>query len=495
MTVQELDETYRILVASPEVAPFAKTGGLADVAGSLPKALAVMGNDVRVVMPRYRGITDVRTVGDFPVWVGWRKVTAILREGVIRARLNGAEKLVPVYFIDNYHYFDRDNMYMYFDEAERFAFFSRAILEMIRHLGWAPHIIHCNDWQTGPVPLLLREQYSRDPFYQGTASVFTIHNLQYQGNYPRETLHLLGLGDEYFTPERIEFYGDVSFMKAGILYADVINTVSKTYAKEIQTPEYGQRMDGVLRARSKDLHGILNGLNYHEFNPETDARIYRNYGLGNIEDKKENKYALQRDMNLPSSTAPLLGVVSRLVDQKGLDLIADAMDEMMGMDLQFVLLGTGDPYYENLFRSLRQRYPDKIAVEIGFNVVLAQRIYAGCDMFLMPSRFEPGGLGQLIAMRYGTIPIVRSTGGLADTVTNYEPERQVGNGFTFAEYSSDALLDTIRRAMDVYRDKRRWTALVENVMRHDFSWNRSAAEYMGLYGIARNKLEAVPVPA
>ncbi len=495
MTVQELDETYRILIASPEVAPFAKTGGLADVAGSLPKALAAMGNDVRVVMPRYRWVTEARTVGDFPVSVGPRKETAVLREGVIRARLNGAERLVPVYFIDNYHYFDRDNMYMYYDEAERFAFFSRAILEMIRHLGWAPHVIHCNDWQTGPVPLLLREHYSRDPLYQGIATVFTIHNLQYQGNYPRETLSLLGLGDEYFSPERIEFYGDISFMKAGIVYSDVLNTVSKTYAKEIQTPEYGQRMEGILRARGRDLHGILNGLNYHEFNPETDARIYRNYGLGNLEDKKENKYALQRDMNLPVSDAPLLGVVSRLVDQKGLDLIADAMGEMVRMDLQLVLLGTGDPRYEEIFRSLRAAYPDKVAVEIGFNVVLAQRIYAGCDMFLMPSRFEPGGLGQLISMRYGTIPVVRSTGGLADTVTNYEPERHVGNGFTFAEYSTEALLDAVGRAVGAYKDRRRWLGLVENAMRHDFSWARSAAEYMGLYGIARNKLEAAQVPA
>ncbi len=495
MTIQELDETYRILIASPEVAPFAKTGGLADVAGSLPKALAAMGNDVRVVMPRYRGVTDVRTVGDFPVPVGGRRATAILREGVIRARLDGSEKLVPVYFIDNYHYFDRDNMYMYSDEAERFAFFSRAVLELIRHIGWAPHVIHCNDWQTGPVPLMLRERYSHDPLYQGVATVFTIHNLQYQGNFPRETLRLLGLGDEYFTPEAVEFYGDVSFMKAGIVYADAINTVSKTYAKEIQTPEYGHRMDGVLRSRGSDLHGILNGLNYHEFNPETDARIYRNYGLGCIEDKRENKYALQRDMNLPQSDAPLLGVVSRLVAQKGLDLIAEAMDEMVRMDIQFVLLGTGDPRYERLFRELREKYPDRIAVEIGFNVVLAQRIYAGCDMFLMPSKFEPGGLGQLIAMRYGTIPIVRGTGGLADTVTNYEPDRRAGNGFTFAEYSADALLDAVRRAVAVYADHRRWLGLVENAMRHDFSWNRSAAEYMGLYGIARNKLEAVPVPA
>ncbi|NLS44544.1 MAG: glycogen synthase GlgA [Firmicutes bacterium] len=495
MNVQQLDETYKILIASPEVAPFAKTGGLADVAGSLPKALTTMGNDVRVVMPKYRGITDYKTIGDFPVQVGSRKATAILREGVIRARLDNVESLVPVYFIDNYHYFDRDNMYMYFDEAERFAFFSKAILEMIKYLQWAPHIIHCNDWQTGPVPLLLREKYPHDPFYRGIASVFTIHNLKYQGNYPKDVLHLLGLGDEYFTPNSIEFYGSASFMKAGILYADVINTVSKTYAKEIQTPIYGQMMDGVLKARSQDVYGILNGLNYHEFNPETDARIYRNYGPEDHNEKKENKYALQREIGLPPGDAPLIGIVSRLVDQKGLDLVAEVIPEIVQRDIQFVVLGTGDPYYEELFRSFHKTYPNRVAVEIGFNVALAQRIYAGCDMFLMPSRFEPCGLGQLISMRYGTIPIVRSTGGLADTVVNYEPNKQAGNGFTFAEYSSDSLFDAIIRAINTYQDKRRWVALVENVMRHDFSWNRSAAEYMSIYGVARNRLESLSYPA
>ena len=228
--------------------------------------------------------------------------------------------------------------------------------------------------------------------------MFTIHNLKYQGNYPREVLSLIGLGDEYFTPERIEFYGNVSFMKAGIVYADVINTVSKTYAKEIQTPVYGQLMDGVLRSRAQDIYGIVNGLNYHEFNPETDARIYRNYGIGNLHDKMENKYALQRELDLPPGDVPLMGVVSRLVDQKGLDLIAEIIPDLMREDVQFVLLGTGDPYYEELFRSFHQEYPNKIAVEIGFNVALAQRIYAGCDMFLMPSRFEPCGLGQLISI-------------------------------------------------------------------------------------------------
>lgn len=495
MKVQQLDETYKILIASPEVAPFAKTGGLADVAGSLPKALATMGNDVRVVMPKYRGITDYRTLGDFPVQVGQRKTTAIIREGMIQASLGGIERLVPVYFIDNYHYFDRDNMYMYFDEAERFTFFSKAILEMIRHMGWAPHVLHCNDWQTGIVPFLLREKYSVDPIYRGIASLFTIHNLKYQGNYPKEVLSLIGLDDKYFTPEGIEFYGNISFMKAGIMYADVVNTVSKTYAKEIQTPVYGNLMDGVLRSRAQDLYGIVNGLNYHEFNPETDARIFRNYTLGDLEGKKENKYALQREIGLPVGDMPLIGIVSRLVDQKGLDLIAEIIPDIVEEDLQFIMLGTGDPYYEELFRSLSETHPSKIAVKIGFNVALAQRIYAGSDMFLMPSRFEPCGLGQLISMRYGTIPIVRNTGGLKDTVTNYEPHRHSGNGFTFTEYSANALHDAVKRGISIYQDKRVWNSLVENAMHHDFSWNRSAAEYMSVYGVARNKLESVAYPA
>ncbi|HHV61754.1 MAG TPA: glycogen synthase GlgA [Firmicutes bacterium] len=484
---QELEETYKILIVSPEVSPFAKTGGLADVAGSLPKALAMLGNDVRVVLPRYRGINNVTTIADFPVWVDWRKCTAILRQSQIRAKLDEVEKLVPVYLIDNYQYFDRDRLYGFFDEAERFSFFSRAVLEMLKVINFQPDIIHCNDWQTGPIPLLLKDQYSRDPFYAQIATLFTIHNLQYQGNFPRDCLKLLGLDDSYFRPERLEFYGDMSFMKAGLLYADVINTVSKTYAQEIQTPERGERMDGVLRSRAKDLYGIVNGINYHEFNPETDPRIYRNYGLNNLSEKKENKYELQKEMSLPVSDVPVIGIVSRLVAQKGLDLISEALDAIVASGVQLVILGTGEDYYENLLRDAQARHPDRVGVYIGFNAVLAQRIYAGSDMYLMPSLFEPCGLGQLISLRYGTIPIVRATGGLADTIKDYDPRTESGNGFTFKDYSSGQLLLALKRALDVYRQPERWLRLMQSAMRSDFSWNKSAVEYMGVYMAARSK--------
>ncbi|HQD40712.1 MAG TPA: glycogen synthase GlgA [Bacillota bacterium] len=489
MQPQEFDETYRVLIVSPEVVPFAKTGGLADVAGSLPKALAMHGNDVRVVLPRYRGIEPERTVGDFPVMVGDRKETAILREGSIMARLNEEEKRVPVYFIDNYHYFDRDNIYGYYDEAERYAFFSKAVLAMLRFLNWRPEIIHCNDWQTGPIPALLRQWEQADSFYSDIATVYTIHNLRYQGNFHPSTIHLLGLGQEYLTPERMEFYGELSYMKAGIVYADMVSTVSRTYSEEIQTPEFGERMEGVLRSRAEDLYGIVNGINYHEFNPATDQRIYQRYT--DPEGKRANKYGLQGEMGLPRKDVPLFGLISRLVDQKGLDLIAQISDELMGHDLQVVVLGTGDPHYEDMFRTLRERYPDKVGVHIGFNAALAQKIYAGADLFLMPSRYEPCGLGQLISLRYGTIPIVRETGGLKDTITDYDPETRHGNGFSFRDYDSSAFLSAIRRSLAVYHNEPVWRELVENAMNCDFSWNRSATEYMGLYGAALRKVHRI----
>lgn len=484
---QEFEETYRVLLVASEVLPFAKTGGLADVAGSLPKALATLGNDARVVLPRYRGINGVKTIADFPVWVGDRKETAIVRQSSIKARLGNIEKEVPVYFIDNYHYFDRDGLYGYPDEAERYAFFSKAVLEMLKRIDFEPDILHCNDWQTGPMPLLLRASYARDPFYSRMATVFTIHNLQYQGNFPRWTLRLLGLGDEYFTPDGIEFYGQVSFMKAGLMYADVLNTVSRTYAEEIKTPALGYGMDGILRSRAQDLFGIVNGINYHEFNPETDPRIYKNYNLEKAEYKRENKRELQKEMGLSETTSPLIGMVTRLVDQKGLDLIANIADELLKEDLQLVVLGTGDPYYEDLFRSLHDKYPGRVGVYIGFNAVLAQRIYAGADMFLMPSRFEPCGLGQLIALRYGTIPIVRATGGLKDTVSDYDAARGTGNGFTFSDYQPQALLATIRRALEIHERPDHWQRLVRSALSSDFSWNKSAVEYMGLYAAAKEK--------
>lgn len=491
------DRPMKILMVSSEVVPFAKTGGLADVAGSLPKALATIGdhnsgNDVRVVMPHYQQVEGASYVTDFPIPIKNRFETAILREGSIEASYQGVRKNIPVYMIDNHHYFYRDRMYMYNDEPERFAFFCRAVLEMLPRLNWQPDVIHCNDWQSGPIPLFLKTHYGHNPFYNRIATVLTIHNLMYQGNFARDSLRVLDLGDEYFHSDRLEFFGAVSFIKAGIIYADVINTVSRTYASEIQRPELGERMDGLLRKRSKDLFGIINGINYHEFNPRTDHRIYRNYDQYNIVNKKENKYALQKEVGLPVKDVPVIGLVSRLVDQKGLDLISEVIDEIMSEDLQFIVLGSGEQYYERMFEGIKKRYPDKTGLYLGFNAILAQRIYAGSDMFLMPSRFEPCGLGQLISLRYGTIPIVRFTGGLADTVDDYNPVTGSGNGFGFSEYSGRELIRAIRRALQLYREQpETWHNLVKNSMELDFSWARSAVEYLQLFQEAVSRHLAV----
>ncbi|QUL98449.1 MAG: glycogen synthase GlgA [Candidatus Fermentithermobacillus carboniphilus] len=490
-----LDTGLKILLVASEVAPFAKTGGLADVAGSLPKALLLQGNDVRVVLPRYRSISGFNTIGDFPVQVGPRKETCIVRTSQIEAKSPEGVRFVPVYFLDNYHYFDRERYYMFPDEAERFAFFDLACLKMCEALNFIPDVVHCNDWQTGFIPLLIKERARNNPVWEGVASCFTIHNLRYQGNFPRDVLYLLGLGQEYFHPEAVEFYGQVSFMKAGIMYADVINTVSVTYSREIQTPEYGEGLDGVLRKRAKDLYGIINGINYHEFDPKTDPRIFKNFGPDDLEVRKENKYALQREVGLPISDKPLIGVVSRLVDQKGLDILLEAMPSILSLDVEFILLGTGDKFYEEAFSALKKRYPDRVAVFIGFNGVLAQRIYAGSDIFVMPSRFEPCGLGHLIAMRYGSIPIVRKTGGLRDTVMDYDRDSGTGNGFVFEEYSAEALTEAVRRAVSVYRDAGYWQRLVRDTMGLDFSWNKSAALYTELYLEALGRKRRVERPA
>ena len=484
-----LDRNLKVLLVSSEVVPFAKTGGLADVAGSLPKALTAMGNDARIVLPRYRGIGDVTTIIDFPVQVGDRTETCIVRESQIEAKLpEGGTKPVPVYFIDNYHYFDREGIYCHHDEAERFGFFCVAVLEMMKKINFCPDVIHCNDWQSGLIPFLLREKYNNDPFYSKIATVFTIHNLLYQGNFPRACLRFLGVGNEYFNPDILEFFGQVSYMKAGLLYADVVNTVSKRYAEEIQTPEFGHGMEGLLRKRSHDLYGIVNGINYHEFNPKTDPRIFRTYDSGSIQDKYENKFGLQQEMDLPVRDVPVIGLVSRLVDQKGLDLIADVFDWLMQEDLQFVVVGLGDKYYEEMFARMRERYPQKMGLSLSFNGILAQRIYAGADMFLMPSKFEPCGLGQLISLRYGTVPVVRATGGLADTIIDYNRETGFGNGFSFFSYEPQAMLEAIKRAIELYRhEPEKWRRLVKNAMDQDFSWNRSGAEYIELYDQAISK--------
>ena len=483
----QVKSNLKILFVSAEVSPFAKTGGLADVAGSLPQTLAANGHDIRVVMPKYKMISEpMNYVTDFPVQVGDKKETCIIRE--TDTFCIGNCKRVPTYFVDNYNYFDRDNIYCYFDDADRFAFFCESVLEMLPKINFQPDVIHCNDWHTGPICMLLKEKYKKESYYSGISTIFTIHNLEYQGNFSRDVFKLWGLGDELFTPEKAEFYGMFSFMKTGLVYADIINTVSETYAKEIQTPEYGEKLDGLLRSRSNDLFGVVNGVSYEVFNPETDSKIYKNYNSGNFEYKKENKSGLQREMGLPIADSPLIGLVSRLTGQKGLNLIVDSFEQLMNRDLQFVLLGSGDEYYESIFKDFQKRFPQKFSAYIGFNAELAQRIYAGSDIFLMPSRFEPCGLGQIISLRYGTIPVVRSIGGLADTITDFDENKADGNGFSFTEFSSSGMMKAIDRALKAYyEDTSAWLDLVKKALNQDFSWNKPAKKYTDLYYLAMNK--------
>lgn len=477
------EKKLKILFVSAEMTPFAKTGGLADVAGSLPMALGALGHDVRVVMPKYRQVEgEFEYVADFPVKLDNWGDTCIIRKTELPYKAGGRKKNLTVYFADSYRYFDRDGIYGHFDDADRFAFFCRAVLDMLPRISFKPDIIHCNDWHTGPVCMLLKEQYDCYEFYGGISTIFTIHNLEYQGNFSSYAVKLLNLGYEVFTPEKAEFYGMFSFMKTGIVYSDIINTVSEVYAREIQTPQYGERLDGLLKKRSEDLFGILNGINYDEFDPTTDKIIAKNFGTSNYKNKKENKYALQAELGLPVGDVPMIGLISRLSGQKGLNLLIDRIDDFLSKDIQFVLLGTGDDYYQDQFRRIAGSYPGKIAAWIGFNGPLAQKIYAGSDMFLMPSRFEPCGLGQIISLRYGTIPIVRATGGLAETITDYDRDNEKGNGFSFSNFSSDEMLDAVDRALRVYREKpEEWDKLIVRALETDFSWNRSAKKYEELY--------------
>ncbi|HOA55515.1 MAG: glycogen synthase GlgA [Clostridiaceae bacterium] len=473
----------KILFVSAEMSPFAKTGGLADVAGSLPKALAEMGHDVRAVMPRYGMIKgDFDYVTDFAVRIDQSIETCVIRKTEIPYMYKNKKKNLKIYFTDSYRFFDREGIYGHFDDAERFVFFCKAVLEMLPRINFKPDIIHCNDWHTGPICLLLKEKYRFNDFYKNMATLFTIHNLEYQGHFSSHVINLLNCDFDIFTSEKAEFYGMFNFMKTGLVYADIINTVSKVYAEEIKTPQYGERLEGLLQKRSEDLFGIVNGIDYDEFNPLTDSDIAKNYSIDNIADKKANKTALQKEMGLPCRDVPLISLISRLSGQKGLNLIIDRIDDMLSKDIQFVLLGTGDEYYHDQFRMIASRYPERIAVHLGFNPQLAQLIYAGSDMFLMPSRFEPCGLGQLISLRYGTIPIVRATGGLAETIIDFDSDNENGNGFSFAGFSSDEMLDAIDRAISVYNNRPdEWRTLIRRAMELDYSWDSSAKQYENLY--------------
>ncbi|GIP37387.1 glycogen synthase [Paenibacillus sp. J31TS4] len=470
----------KILFAASEAVPFVKTGGLADVIGSLPQALKELGHDVRVILPKYEDIPEsyrdgMTLLDSFTVPVGWRNQYC----GVEQLELEG----VVYYFIDNEFYFRRKGIYGYGDDAERFVFFSRAVADAIPRLGFLPDIVHCNDWQTGLVPFCLKVHHGHQEEYARIRTVFTIHNLKYQGRFNRGLLQdLLGVGDEYFTADKLEFYGDGSCMKGGLVYSDAVTTVSPTYAEEIRTRAFGEGLDGMLRARGDDLLGILNGIDAADYDPMKDPNLavpYRN----SMAKKRLNKSRLQEEVGLPvREDVPLIGIVSRLVEQKGFDLIACVLDDILRLDVQLVVLGTGDRTYEELFRDAAGRYPDKLSANIRFHEPLSRRIYAGSDLFLMPSLFEPCGLGQLIALRYKAAPIVRETGGLKDTVQAFDELTGQGNGFSFANYNAHDMLYTIERAVKLYQDPKLWATLADNMGRKDFSWRRSAQQYASMYG-------------
>lgn len=473
----------KIWFAVSEAAPFAKTGGLADVAGSLPKAMKKLGVDIRVVMPKYRGIPQeyinrMRYIGYTYSDLSWRHEYC----GIFTLDHDG----VPYYFLDNEHYFNRDWYYGQPDDGERFAFFNKAILEVLPVIGFKPWIIHCNDWQTGLVPMLLDAHYRKHRnkgFYRTIHTIMTVHNLRYQGIFPKSMMDdILGLSWDYFNADGIEFHDNINFLKAGIASSTKVTTVSKTYAEEIQTDFYGENLSGIIRKRSGDLVGIMNGIDYDENDPTADKRIYAPFSAENLEGKSMNKLSLQEDKGLDENRdIPLIGLISRLVDQKGLDLVDRMIGELLDMDLQLIVLGTGDKRYEDMFRWAQSTWPRKMSANICYDAVLAQRIYASCDMFLMPSLFEPCGLSQIFSMRYGTVPIVRETGGLKDTVVPYNQYTDTGTGFTFSNYNAHEMKDAVMRAIMVYRDRERWNRLVKRCMQQDFSWERSAADYKSLY--------------
>lgn len=467
-------------MAASEASPYAKTGGLADVLGSLPSALIGQGADVRVIMPKYGTIPEnlrgeITHLCHIYVDLGWRHQYC----GIEQAQYHG----VTYYFIDNEFYYKRDSLYGYGDDCERYAFFCKAVLAALPLLDFTPDILHCHDWQAGMIPVLLEAHYHNIEGYEGIATVFTIHNLRYQGIHGIESFkEWFDLEDSYFTNDKIEFYDAASFMKGGLTYSGKLTTVSETYVQEIKNPFYGEHMEGLLSARQSDLYGIVNGIDYEEFNPKKDTFIYQTFSKSNLTGKAVNKAALQRDLKLTvNEDIPMIGLISRLVDQKGLDLIACVLEEILSEEVQLVILGTGDKIYEELFKAASLRYPGKVSANIRFDNGLAHKIYAASDLFLMPSLFEPCGLGQLISLRYGTLPIVRETGGLKDTVVSYQEETKEGNGFSFTNYNAHDMLYTIKRAIDIYHRKTLRNKLIKTAMSCDYSWQSSAGKYLELY--------------
>ena len=473
----------KVLFVASESVPFIKTGGLADVAGSLPKYFDKKEFDVRVMIPKYACIPEewkqkMQYNTHFYIDLAWRKQYV----GILEMEYEG----IKFYFVDNEFYFAGDKPYGYtHEDIEKFAFFCKASLSALPSLGFRPDIIHCHDWQTGLIPVYLHDMFMENDFYHGIKTIMTIHNLKFQGIWDlKKVQDITGLNQSFFASDKLEAYGDANYLKGGIVYADLVTTVSESYAEEIKMPFYGEKLDGLMRARSNCLSGIVNGLDYDEWNPETDNLIYTNYSAKNFrKEKVKNKRGLQKELGLAQDDRKfMVGIVSRLTDQKGLDLVDYVIEEICAEDVQLVVLGTGEEKYEHLFRHFEWKYHDRVSANIYYSNERSHKIYAACDAFLMPSLFEPCGLSQLMSLRYGTIPIVRETGGLKDTVEPYNEYEGTGTGFSFANYNAHEMLNTINYAKDVYYNrKREWNKMIDGAMAVDFSWNNSAVKYADLY--------------
>lgn len=482
----------RVAFISSEVFPFAKTGGLADVSCSLPIELSKLGVDVKVFMPKYYQVDENKfnlnymwTIGEIPVRVAGK----VYKVQICKGKLPNSS--VDIYFIDSPHHFHRHSLYTSDrDEDERFVLFNKAVIEFIQRMHWRPDLFHCNDWQAGITPLLVKENYNWDHAFDKTAFLFTIHNIAYQGMFDRQVMGKAEINERYFYPGGpVEFYNRFSFLKTGIMFSEMVNTVSETYARELLTPEYSDGMDGVLRQRKDDFYGILNGIDYEQWNPVTDKLIDYNYSVDNLEGKIKNKRLLLDNLDMEfDENVPLIGIIMRLVPQKGIDIIADAMKGLLNLNCQWIILGSGEKGYEEMLHRLAGENRGKVSVYIGFNNKLAHQIEAASDVFLMPSRFEPCGLNQIYSLKYGSVPVVRKTGGLADTVLDWNEFNSVGldigTGYSFNEYSGFALEHAVRRAIGDFYNKPVWNKIIHNGMTKDYSWKKSAEKYLQLYSKA-----------
>ncbi|MBN1447786.1 MAG: glycogen synthase GlgA [Bacteroidetes bacterium] len=482
-----------ILFVSSEVVPFAKTGGLADVSAALPQVIRELGHDIRIIMPKFAAVSDrkfkihdIKRLTDMPIQIGDRTLLGSVKSSF----LTNIKTKVQVYFFSNDELYCRSDLYVdpntkkaWPDNDDRFIFFCRGVIQTLLLLGWRPDIIHLNDWQTGLIAALLKTEYADEPLFKNTKVVFTVHNAAYQGIFPKASFEKTGLPAKMFKQEGVEFHGEMNLLKAGLMYADQITTVSPTYAREIRSSEdYGFGLEGVFKRKARKTVGILNGMDTAVWNPEIDSLIPQTYSHTSLEKKQENKKALCARFKLPfDPRIPVIGIVSRLADQKGFDLIKEKLVDIMKMNLQLVVLGSGEKHYEELFTKTAKKFKKKVGVHIGFDEELAHLIEAGSDMFLMPSKYEPCGLNQMYSLRYGTLPIVRATGGLADSVEDLDEKPKAGTGFVFTEYSARDLVDAMQRALKAYEDEKLWQSAMVRAMKKDYSWDSSARRYIDVY--------------